>query len=111
MLLGAAVPGSASVAVAEDPGRAANPPSLNERSSVIPLLTPVRIRLEADLGSQISTTGQHFPITLVAPIVVDGVERVAAGASGEGEVIHARRAVAMAAQYSSMFDWKLMLFQ
>lgn len=58
----------------------------------IPALTPVSIVIDADLGSKISTTGQTFPIHLAETIVIDGHELAPAGAVGEGEVIHAKKA-------------------
>ncbi|MFN4134265.1 MAG: hypothetical protein ACK4G2_01320 [Novosphingobium sp.] len=58
----------------------------------IPALTPVSIMIDADLGSRISATGQTFPIHLAEAIVIDGRELAPAGATGEGEVIHAKKA-------------------
>ena len=77
------------VVAADLPQNAADPTAA---FPVIPALTPVRIRFEIDLGSKISTTGDFFPITLAAPIVVNGKELVPAGAQGQGEVIHAKKA-------------------
>lgn len=63
----------------------------------IPALTPVELVIDADLGSKISTTGATFPIHLDKPIIVDGRELAPAGAQGEGEVIHAKKAGGMGA--------------
>lgn len=53
--------------------------------------------IDADLGSKISTTGATFPLHLGKPIVINGREVIAAGAAGEGEVIHAKKAGGMGA--------------
>ncbi len=58
----------------------------------IPALTVVEIEIGAELGSKISTSGDRFPITLKAPIVIDGREAIPAGTAGEGEVVHAKKA-------------------
>lgn len=65
--------------------------------SVIPALTPVSIEILAPLGSKTSKSGDTFPIRLAAPIVVAGKEIVAAGATGMGEVIHAKKSGGMGA--------------
>jgi len=58
----------------------------------IPAGTEVRVRILDPLGSKVSTPGQVFQLQLAAPIVVDGVERIPAGALGQGVVVHAARA-------------------
>lgn len=58
----------------------------------IPALTPVRIEILADLGSATSHSLDTFPIRLAEPIVIDGVEVVPAGTTGQGEVVHAKKA-------------------
>lgn len=58
----------------------------------IPALTPVRIEILADLGSATSHSLDSFPLRLAEPIVVDGVEVVPAGSTGQGEVVHAKKA-------------------
>lgn len=72
------------------PAPAASPPA-------IPALLPVSIEILADLGSKISKSGDRFPLRLAAPIMVDGVEAVPAGAMGEGEVVHAKKSGGMGA--------------
>lgn len=81
----------ASVAFAQDmePAAAAND---DAAGFFIPALTPIEIAIDADLGSKISVTGQTFPIHLAGPISVNGREVIPAGATGEGEVIHAKKA-------------------
>ncbi|MBD3728802.1 MAG: hypothetical protein IE933_03775 [Sphingomonadales bacterium] len=66
-------------------------------SLTIPKLTPVTIEIVGELGSKLSKSGDRFPIRLAAPIIIDGVEVVPAGAQGEGEVIHAKKAGALGA--------------
>lgn len=58
----------------------------------LPAVTPIIIAIDAELGSKISTSGQMFPIRLVQPVVVDGVEVLPAGITGEGQVVHAKKA-------------------
>lgn len=71
---------------------AATPPPEPACTACIPALLPVEIALDADLGSKISKTGDTFTFHLAKPIVIDGREIVAAGVSGQGEVIHAKKA-------------------
>lgn len=69
------------------------PPATDATTAqVVPALTPVVIEIGAELGSAISQTGEHFPITLKLPIRVDGRDVVPAGAKGQGEVVWAKRA-------------------
>lgn len=71
----------------------AEPQQQEQRAALaVPALFPVEVVLDEDLGSKISTTGQTFPLHLAEAIVIDGKEIVAAGAPGEGEVIHAKKA-------------------
>ncbi len=58
----------------------------------LPAATPIVIAVEAELGSKISGTGQMFPIRLAKPLVADGVEVLPAGITGEGQVVHAKKA-------------------
>lgn len=67
------------------------------QEAVIPKLTPVTIQILKPLGSKLSKTGETFPIRLVEPIMVDGLELVPAGAEGMGEVIHAKKSGGMGA--------------
>jgi hypothetical protein len=43
------------------------------------------------LGSKLSVSGQTFPISLAEPIMLDGQELIPAGATGMGEVVHAKK--------------------
>jgi len=61
-------------------------------SLVIPALTPVTLEMMAPLGSKISTSGDSFPLRLAEPVIVDGVTLLPAGATGRGEVVHAKKA-------------------
>ena len=58
---------------------------------VVPALTPLVIRLEVDLGSRVSKTGDRFPLSLAEPVVIGGVTVLPAGLLGEGEVVHAKK--------------------
>lgn len=63
----------------------------------VPALTPVVLVIDEHLGSKLSKTGAIFPLHLGKPIIVAGKEVVPAGAVGEGEVIHAKKAGGMGA--------------
>ncbi len=58
---------------------------------VVPALTPLVIRLEADLGSRLNKTGDRFPLSLAEPVLIAGVTVLPAGLLGEGEVVHAKK--------------------
>jgi hypothetical protein len=55
----------------------------------LPAGTELEVELVAPLSSAASHLGDKFALRLVAPISSDGVDVVAAGALGEGEVIDA----------------------
>lgn len=61
------------------------------RCAKIPAQTVVEIAIDADIGSKLSKSGQFFPIHLTRPIVIDAKNVVAAGTSGMGEVVHAKK--------------------
>jgi hypothetical protein len=60
-----------------------------------PLILPkghtILIAIDREVGSKVSATGYVFPIRLAEPVVVDGVELLPAGITGEGQVIHAKK--------------------
>ncbi len=92
-------------------------PSTGNCQSCIPALTPVELVIEADLGSKISTTGETFAIRLAKAIVIDGREVIPAGTTGQGEVVHAKKAggsgasgeLVLAARYLDFGDRRLKL--
>ena len=57
---------------------------------VIPAGTRVRVRLDEDLGSKISQTGQTFDATVADDVVADGQTIIPRGARAEGTVIDAK---------------------
>ena len=59
---------------------------------LLPKTTPLIIAIDKELGSKISHTGETFPIRLVQSVSVDGVEVLPAGITGQGEVVHAKKA-------------------
>jgi hypothetical protein len=59
---------------------------------LLPKTTPLIIAIDKELGSKISVTGETFPIRLVEAVSVDGVEVLPAGITGQGEVVHAKKA-------------------
>lgn len=86
-------------------------------SGVIPALTPVSLQILDELGSKISRTGQSFTIRLTEPIAIDGCEAVPTGATGRGEVVHAKKnggsgtpgELVLAARYLDVGDRQLRL--
>ena len=72
---------------AEAPAPAPAPAGL-----LLPKTTPLIIAIEKELGSKISQAGETFPIRLVQAVSVDGVEVLPAGITGQGEVVHAKKA-------------------
>lgn len=59
---------------------------------LLPKTTPLIIAIDKEMGSKISQTGETFPIRLVQAVSVDGVEVLPAGITGQGEVVHAKKA-------------------
>lgn len=70
---------------------AADPEAKAAPDLVVPALTPLVIRLEADLGSNLSKTGDRFPLSLAESVAIAGITVLPAGLLGEGEVIHAKK--------------------
>lgn len=70
----------------------AEAPANSVPALTLPAATPIVIAIDAELGSKISTSGQMFPIRLATAVVVDGVEVMPAGITGEGQVVHAKKA-------------------
>ncbi len=66
-------------------------------SATIAKLTPVTIEILDPLGSKTSASLDHYRISLVEPIMVDGVEIIPAGTTGMGEVVHTKKAGGMGA--------------
>lgn len=86
------------------------------QGNCIPALTPVQVELSEPLSSRTSITGQAFAFSLVAPISVGGVEMIAAGTKGQGEVVHAKKTgvgvggeLVLAARYLQVGDRRLRL--
>lgn len=59
---------------------------------LLPKGTPIVIAVDAQVGSKISVAGQMFPIRLAQPLVLDGTTLLPAGITGEGQVVHAKKA-------------------
>jgi hypothetical protein len=55
----------------------------------IPEGTFIMIQLDGPVTSRTATRGDMFPISLAEPVIIDGVEVVPAGITGEGQVVHA----------------------
>jgi hypothetical protein len=83
-------------AVAEAPVETAAPASEVAAEPLagllLPKTTPLIIAIDKEMGSKISKTGETFPIRLVQAVSVDGVEVLPAGITGQGEVVHAKKA-------------------
>jgi hypothetical protein len=58
----------------------------------LPAMTVVDIEITEALSSKTSQIGQMFGIKLAEPVMLDGKILVPAGATGQGEVIHAAKA-------------------
>ena len=54
-------------------------PPVAPATLVIPRLTEVMIEVVTELSSNINVRGQTFPIRLIMPLIVDGVEVIPAG--------------------------------
>lgn len=58
----------------------------------IPVGTPVIIEIAQPLASSTNKRGDVFAITLVEPVLLDGVERLPRGTRGTGQIVHAAAA-------------------
>jgi hypothetical protein len=57
---------------------------------ILPKGTQIRVRLDQDLGSAISQTGQSFRVTVSRPVVVDGQTLIPTGSRADGTVTDAQ---------------------
>jgi hypothetical protein len=57
----------------------------------VPALTPVHLRIDAELSSKKHKNGDRFPIYVDEDVRIDGSVVIPAGSAGEGEVIHAAK--------------------
>ena len=57
--------------------------------------TPVQIEIGAEISSRTGKIDDWFPIRLAAPIEVDGKVLIPAGATGQGQIVHAAKARAL----------------
>jgi hypothetical protein len=55
----------------------------------VPAMTPVYLRLGAEISSKTSKPGDHFPISIAEDVRIGDAIVIPAGSAGEGEVIHA----------------------
>lgn len=85
-----AEPAPASAEAAPPVADEAAPPAV--AGLLLPKTTPIIIAIDKELGSKISQTGETFPIRLAKAVTVDGVEVLPAGITGQGEVVHAKKA-------------------
>lgn len=81
-------------AVVDAPAAQAVPDAAPETAPELLLAkgTQIVIAVDKEVGSKISTAGEMFPIRLAQPIEVDGVTLLPAGITGEGQVVHAKKA-------------------
>lgn len=77
---------------AQTPGSAPAQPAAPPPAArvTIPAGTPIRVRLDEDLGSKISQPGQTFDATVADDVVVGGQTVIPRGARAEGVVIDAK---------------------
>ena len=57
----------------------------------VPALTPLYVRIDAELSSKKNKNGDHFPIHVDEDVRVGDAIVIPAGSAGEGEVIHAAK--------------------
>ena len=57
----------------------------------VPAMTPVVLRIDQELTSKKSKEGDRFPIHIDEDVRIGELVVIPAGATGEGEVIHARK--------------------
>lgn len=74
------------LAFAQDPAPPGSPTLVT-----VPALTPLYLRIDAELSSKKSKNGDRFPIHIDEDVRVGDVVVIPAGSVGEGEVIHAAK--------------------
>jgi hypothetical protein len=52
---------------------------------------PLVVRIEEQLGSKLSSTGQFFNLSLAEPVIYENQILIPAGAPGKGQVVHAKK--------------------
>jgi len=60
-------------------------------SVTVPSLTPVFLKLGADISSNVNKPGDRFPISVAEDVRVGDSVVIPAGSAGEGEVVHAAK--------------------
>lgn len=78
--------------VADSPEPSAEAPAVPASDLLLPKGYQILIAVEKEVGSKISGTGQSFPIRLAQAVTIDGVEVLPVGITGEGQVVHAKKA-------------------
>ena len=80
--------GSAPASSASAPSAPAAPPPPTVVE--LPTGTSIRVRLDSDLGSKISSTGDNFQATVADDVMVHGETIIARGARADGTVVDAK---------------------
>ncbi|PHR15744.1 MAG: hypothetical protein COA41_15610 [Sphingopyxis sp.] len=52
---------------------------------------PIIVRIDEQLGSKLSSTGQYFKLSLAEPVMYEGHILIPAGVPGQGQVVHAKK--------------------
>jgi len=52
---------------------------------------PIVVRIEEQLGSKLSSTGQFFKLSLAEPVIYENQILIPAGVPGKGQVVHAKK--------------------
>lgn len=52
---------------------------------------PILVRIDEQLGSKLSSTGQYFKLSLAEPVMYEGHILIPAGVPGQGQVVHAKK--------------------
>jgi hypothetical protein len=82
---------AANAADVTDVAPAAVAPEASGNFVTVPALTPLYIRIDAELSSKKNKNGDHFPIHVDEDVRVGDTVVIPAGSAGVGEVIHAAK--------------------
>ncbi len=85
-----AAPANAPMQQAQAPAAETSTPA--PKPKIVPAGTVLRVRLNQEIGSKVSQTGETFTASVMDPVVVDGRTLIPAGATVSGEVKDAKSA-------------------
>ena len=82
---------STSAPAVQQTDTATSAPTHNPPTDFIPAGTLVEIRIDEPVSSKTHKTGDWFSISLARPVLLDGLELLASGTGGRGQVVHAAK--------------------